>query len=60
MLSTAAEALNLSIPPLANKCPRQSAQKGLLFFDDCGGFFSLTLARKSGKVIKINERDDET
>jgi len=41
------------IPSLAHKCPRQTAQKALLFFRECGRFFSLTLPRKSGKVIKI-------
>ena len=34
------------------------AQNIVWFFEKCGGCFSLTLFRKSGKVNK-NERDDE-
>ena len=42
------------IPPGANKCPCQSAQKDRAIFGDCGDCLSLTLLRKSGKVIKTN------
>ena len=40
------------IPSLKYICPRQSIQKGVVFFGNCGVLFSLTLCRKNGKVIK--------
>ena len=47
------------IPRLANICPRQSVQKGALFFGNCGVVFSLTLDRKSGKVNETKKRYEE-
>ena len=51
--------MKYGIPRLENICPRQSAQKGVVFFGECGWFYSLTLPRKNVKVIETKKHDEE-
>ena len=52
--------MKYGIPRLENICPRQSAQKGVVFFGECGWFYSLTLPGKNVKVIETKNTMKKT